>query len=107
LGGSGEIGELAAGGTALGLLESFPYEEEEVPMMPGDLLVMYSDGITEAMNSSSDQFGRTNLDRILVEQRHLPLDDLARMIVEAVKEHAGSAPQSDDITLVAVRRTAL
>jgi sigma-B regulation protein RsbU (phosphoserine phosphatase) len=86
------------------MLEAFPYEEEEVEIHPGDLLVMYSDGITEAMNPADDQFGREHLADLLREGRQLPLDGLTAKVVDAVKAHAGNAPQSDDITLVAIRR---
>ena len=64
-----------------------------------------TDGITEAMNPANEQFGREQLDALLLNERHLSLDGLTGKIVEAVKLHAGTAPQSDDITLVAIRRT--
>jgi sigma-B regulation protein RsbU (phosphoserine phosphatase) len=86
------------------MVESFSFEEDEIQLEPGDLLVMYSDGITEAMNSTYEQFGRDHLNGLLSEQRRLALDELIRKIVDEVKMHAAGAPQSDDITLVAVRR---
>ena len=101
---SGGCRELTAGGIALGMLESFPFGEEEVELHPGDLLVMYSDGITEAMNPADIQFGRDHLADLLREARQLPLEGLTAKVVDAVKAHAGNAPQSDDITLVAIRR---
>jgi sigma-B regulation protein RsbU (phosphoserine phosphatase) len=101
---SGACTELTAGGLALGIMESFPYEEEEVDLAPGDLLVMYSDGVTEAMNPVYEQFGRDNLLGMIREHRHLSADALVERIVGMVRHHAGTAPQSDDITLVVVRR---
>jgi sigma-B regulation protein RsbU (phosphoserine phosphatase) len=101
---SGKVVELVTGGVALGLLESFPYEEAEVSFMPGGLLVMYSDGVTEAMTASGEQFGRAKLEGVVAEERSATLQGLGEKIVGAVRAHAGAAPQSDDITLVAVRR---
>lgn len=101
---TGNCRSLSTGGIALGMVESFSFEEDEIQLEPGDLLVMYSDGITEAMNSTYEQFGRDHLNGLLSEQRRLALDELIRKIVDEVKMHAAGAPQSDDITLVAVRR---
>jgi predicted ATPase/serine phosphatase RsbU (regulator of sigma subunit)/tRNA A-37 threonylcarbamoyl transferase component Bud32 len=101
---AGGCRELSAGGIALGMLESFPFEEAVVPFAPGDLLVMYSDGVTEAMDMSVAQFGRAGLEAVLAGRHDLSLDGLTARLVDAVREHAGSAPQSDDITVVAIRR---
>ena len=101
----GTLRTLVAGGTALGFLPDFKYEEEAVAMAEGDLLLIYSDGITEAMNSHDVPFGHQKLRDILQEHKALPLQELLDVIVERVHAHAAGAPQSDDITLVAVRRS--
>jgi serine phosphatase RsbU (regulator of sigma subunit) len=101
----GTLRTLEAGGTALGFLPEFKYEEEAVPLAGGDLLLIYSDGIPEAMNPHGVQFGHKKLTEILQEHKGLPLQDLLDVIVGRVHAHAAGAPQSDDITLVAVRRS--
>lgn len=104
LGVSGKTQDLEIGGIALGMLESFPFEEAVVTLNPGDLLVMYSDGISEAMDPASERFGRERLDAVLASEKGSPLGSLTSNIVFAVQQHAGGAPQSDDITIVAIRR---
>jgi predicted ATPase/serine phosphatase RsbU (regulator of sigma subunit) len=101
---AGGCTELSAGGPALGILDSFRFEEGEVDLFPGDLLVMYSDGITEAMSPSHELFGRERLADLLQSGRHLPAAELTSKVVQAVRRHEQGAPQSDDITLVALRR---
>jgi phosphoserine phosphatase RsbU/P len=98
--------ELSAGGPALGILDSFRFEEGEVELAPGDLLVMYSDGITEAMSPLHELFGRERLGELLRSVQELPARELAAKVVETVRRHENGAPQSDDITLVVVRRVA-
>ncbi|MFL5343095.1 MAG: SpoIIE family protein phosphatase [Gemmataceae bacterium] len=86
-----------------GLYSGMPVESRQLDLRPGDTLVIYSDGITEAFNAQGDSFG----DRRLVE--HLAGDLAASAaavvagVVGAVRQHAGDQPQSDDITVVAVR----
>jgi predicted ATPase/serine phosphatase RsbU (regulator of sigma subunit) len=104
MGASGERQDLSIGGIALGMLEAFPFEEGVVSLNPGDLLVMYSDGVTEAMSPESEALGRERLDLILAGVHGRSLEAITGRIVTAVKGHAGSAPQSDDITVVVIRR---
>jgi len=100
----GRCEELLAGGIALGILDTFAFEEGEVRFSAGDMLVMYSDGVTEAMSPAHEQFGRDRLAEFLRANRHLSAGDLTAQVAEAVRRHEAGAPQSDDITLVAVRR---
>jgi sigma-B regulation protein RsbU (phosphoserine phosphatase) len=99
-----QVTELTAGGIALGIMESFEFEEGEASLAPGDLLVMYSDGITEAMSPAHEQFGRERLMELLRANRGLAVREVTQKIVEEVRRHEAGAPQSDDITLVAVKR---
>ena len=96
---------LKTGGVVLSIMESFPYEEDVISLNEGDLLVVASDGITEAMNASQDQFGDEKLGELLCAHRSLPPAELIDTVVAAVKAHAGNWPQSDDMTLLVVRRT--
>ncbi len=68
-------------------------------------MLVYSDGISEAMNPQGDLLGHQALTEILMAHQDLPLHELLDRIVARVHDHAAGAPQSDDITLVAVRRS--
>jgi len=98
---------LAAGGPPLGVIDRTPYDEQSVPMQPGDLLVVYSDGVTEAMNAGQVQFGGSRLDALLPGWRNAPASAIIERIIDAVRQHAAGTPQHDDITLVVVKRSAL
>jgi sigma-B regulation protein RsbU (phosphoserine phosphatase) len=102
---SGETRRLKTGGIVLSMMDSFPYDEEVVSLAPGDVLVLYSDGITESMNANEEMYGEDTLSAILHESCHLPAGDIIEKTISAVKHHAGPTPQSDDLTMIAIRRT--
>jgi sigma-B regulation protein RsbU (phosphoserine phosphatase) len=95
---------LDAGGIPLGMLEEFPYVEDSVQLNPGDVLVISSDGVSEAMNAEGKQFGEERRAAILLDNQSVPSSALLQRIVTAVEEHVGGAQQSDDITIVVARR---
>ena len=101
---SKQIQRLKTGGIPLGMLGEFTYEEESISLEPGDTLVIYSDGVTEAMNKNGDQFGEERLASVLATSTGDTVDAIIGRIVDAVKQHAGSTPQSDDVTIVVVKR---
>ena len=78
-------------------------EERTLPIAAGDLLVLYTDGITEAMNEESDLFGEERLSRLLEEHAHLSSDELRDRILGDVEAFVGGAEQHDDMTLVLLR----
>ncbi len=95
---------LTTGGTLLGIVEGIAFEEEIVPLAPGDVVVLYTDGISESMNERQELFGDDRLAKFIGERRALPVERLKEDILAAVAQHQGSAPQADDMTLVIVRR---
>jgi serine phosphatase RsbU (regulator of sigma subunit) len=101
---SGAAEMLEGGGPVLGIVSVAPYSEMHAHLDRGDMLVLYSDGVTEATNESYEEFGEERFIQVLRAQRDQP----AAVIVEAVKnaltEFAAGAPQADDITLVVARR---
>jgi sigma-B regulation protein RsbU (phosphoserine phosphatase) len=101
---NGEIVRLDIGGLVLGALEDFSFEESAVRFLPGDLLVIFSDGISEATNSSDDMFGEERLERFIVENRDRKAADIIEAILNDVRVYAELSPQSDDMTLVVVKR---
>jgi len=97
-------GRLSTGGVVLSIMEDFPYEEETILVGPGDMIVVYSDGVTEAVNPHQELFGEARLAETIRAHRDAPASAMVDHIVAAVKAHAGTAPQMDDITLVVLRR---
>jgi sigma-B regulation protein RsbU (phosphoserine phosphatase) len=77
-----------------------------VHLNAGDLMVLYSDGITEAVNTSDEEFGDERLTTLLVERREESAEQLAEAIINAATLHARGVPQGDDMTVVVVKRCA-
>ncbi len=101
---SGKITRLKKGGIVLSIMDKFPYEEEMLDFSRGDVLVIYTDGIAEAMNSKGEMFGVQRLSEILQENQQESSTKIIDIVFDAVKKFAGAAPQSDDITMVVVKR---
>ncbi|MGB9104172.1 MAG: PP2C family protein-serine/threonine phosphatase [Terriglobales bacterium] len=93
---------LDVGGTVVGLFDSVPYDETKVALSPGDILIAYSDGITEPENDFGE-FGEQRLVDLVRENRHLPLARISDLVISAVLDWIGGAEQPDDITLVLAR----
>lgn len=98
----GSLEHLAATATVLGLFETWDCQTADVNLEPGDLLVLYTDGVTEAANSEGEEFGEARLADCLRARGHLPVASLLPAIVAAVQEYSGME-QADDITLVVAR----
>ena len=100
----GSIEELNEGGIILGIVEDAPpYNSGSFRLHIGDTVVMYTDGVSEAMNHDNDEFGEDQLKDIAVYTRHMDASAILETIVLAVQKHANDAPQSDDITLAVVK----
>lgn len=96
--------ELTAGGVVAGIAASFPFTEVTITFYPDDLLVIYSDGITEAMNRDEEEFGEERLKTIIEKNRHAYAENLIEIIFDAVKAFSKNVSQSDDMTLVVIKR---
>ena len=103
----GQCKRLIVGGVPLSIFEHFPFEEDTITMEPGEVLVICSDGIAEAMNPNQVQFGEERLSVLLHKLHAASSTDIIEGIIAAVREHAGTAPQADDMTIVVVRRESL
>ncbi len=79
---------------------------ERATIEPGDLLCLYSDGITEAVGPDDVEFGFDRLAQLLADARETPLADLMRRIDDEVSAHAGGLAQGDDQTVLLLRRAA-
>ncbi len=78
-------------------------EEESIPLQMGDVIVFYTDGITEAMNSESDLFGESRLSRIVAEHGHLDSGELRERILREIEAFVGTADQHDDMTMILLK----
>ncbi len=100
--GDGAIERLTATATVLGLFEDWNCSVEEVALSPGDTLVVFSDGVTEAMSDDGEFFGDARLLETFWTNRHLAVPSLLRAIVTTVQQFSGR-DQEDDLTLVVAR----
>jgi sigma-B regulation protein RsbU (phosphoserine phosphatase) len=108
--GSRKVDVLAPDGIVLGLgIEGIAARFEQllqectVPLQPGDVFVLFTDGITEAMNATADLFGEDRLQDLVAEHGHLSSDELRDRIVREVEAFAGGADQHDDMTMILIK----
>jgi len=97
---------LQTGGPALGFLDDASFDEEEVRLAPQDLLLIFSDGISDACVEGVEQFGEERLRTVVADNMDQPAAGLIEAIVEAVDVHCRQSPPPDDMTLVVVRNAA-
>lgn len=102
---SGALERLAASGPPLGALPAARYRQSTTALSPGDLLIVFTDGVTEAASPSEEEFGEARLEQILREHAGSRVGSLCERIVEAVAAFEAGFPQQDDITVVAARAT--
>ncbi len=95
--------ELAATGIAMGVITDAEYTAQEIPLVLGDVVVLYTDGITEAMNVREEMFGEERLYDVIRQSGGLSAEEILAKILTTVKEFTGDYPQSDDITLMIAR----
>ncbi len=91
------------GSFPVGLVPEAEYKTTCIKLEPGDTLVLFSDGVTEAMNPDEELFGAARLREVLTGQMDTPLDQLQKCVLESVENFARGASQADDLTLLLVR----
>jgi sigma-B regulation protein RsbU (phosphoserine phosphatase) len=101
---TGAIDQLQAQGIVLGIVPEPRFEQRSVTIEPGDVICLYTDGVTEAMDARRRLFDEERLIEVLRHSHELPPDQIIARIIEAVTSFAGGAPQTDDITLVVLKR---
>ena len=101
----GNVEELSEGGPVLGLPLRIPYRQGQQELRVGDLIAMFSDGVTEAENPAGEEFGTERLAAILAQRRDESSELIISAVNRAVEEWTGGAPAADDVTLVVARRT--
>ena len=91
-------------GTVVGLLPIFSYEQQIVQLQDGDLLAIFSDGVTEAENAAGEQFEASRLSDLLLQHTRRPLDDLIKMVTDHLTRWIHNPETRDDITIVLARK---
>ncbi len=101
---TGTLQQLRSRGIVLGAFPDIPCEEREYQISDGDLIVFYTDGITEAMNLQRQEFGVERLQAVVNANAHHDAEYMVQAIIDAVQTFVGSMPQTDDMTLFIVKR---
>ncbi|MFQ3581181.1 MAG: SpoIIE family protein phosphatase [Chloracidobacterium sp.] len=100
---TGEWVRFASGGFCLGMFDWGTYEVQETQLEPGDLLFLYTDGVTESTNERDEEFGEDRARALLAAAAHLPVDQISARLSAAIQDFVGNAPQHDDLTYVLAR----
>ena len=101
---SGGQAFLEKGGLLIGVVEDTVYEEGRIKIEPGDVLTIYTDGVTEAMNMREEEFGDDRLFSVLNSRAYLGAREIRDEIYREVLTHSGDRAQSDDLTLIILKR---
>jgi sigma-B regulation protein RsbU (phosphoserine phosphatase) len=101
---TGEISMLPGGGPPLGIVAGAPYAEQAAAMNLGDVLAIYSDGVTEAQNPKEEEFGEERFAAVLAANRKRSAEEIVQAVNAALGEWAEGGPPADDITMVIAKR---
>jgi sigma-B regulation protein RsbU (phosphoserine phosphatase) len=99
----GSVELLSARGIALGVVPQITVQEAEIVLKPGDLLLSYTDGVTEALRADETEFGVSGLQSALAYLRRKPAQEIVQGIVKAIDTFVAGAAQFDDITMIALK----
>ena len=102
--GLAQLVKLIRTGMPLGVEYWSAYEQRSVQLQPGDFVVLYTDGVTDAVNAQEQEFGEERLRRVILENRAAPAADMLAAVVRALEAFTGATAPFDDITLVVARR---
>jgi sigma-B regulation protein RsbU (phosphoserine phosphatase) len=105
LGRSGILTQLASTGVPVGMFPDASWRQETVTLRPRDLLCVYTDGLTDAVNSAEEEFGLDRLSSLVARGDEMPLQALCDRMLADVADFAGDVSQYDDQTLLLLRRT--
>ena len=101
---NGALEEMPKGQTALGLSDSSVYEEQSAHLAPGEILLACSDGITEAGNEDGDLYGEERLHDLCFTLQEYSASEIGNRILSEIREFIGTARQSDDVSLIVLKR---
>ncbi len=98
-----EVRELTAGGPVLGVFDCCRYEQETLQMVSGDLLIAFTDGLTESLDREGNEFGEERLREVLTACAHMSADEVRDRVESQVREWSAGAAQHDDLTFVILK----
>jgi sigma-B regulation protein RsbU (phosphoserine phosphatase) len=96
---------IESGGMPVGMFEMAPYSGDQITLKPGDIMMLYSDGVTEAQNLAGQEFGEARLMAVMERYSRGTADVILEQTINAVKEFAHGAEQYDDVTALVVKYT--
>ncbi|MBI1797886.1 MAG: SpoIIE family protein phosphatase [Candidatus Eisenbacteria bacterium] len=99
----GRIEYLEEGGVALGVLPEAEYDDRPIALRPGDVLVLYTDGVSESESPSGEHFGQRRIEQVVSAHRDRNAREIMDTLIAAVRDWAGERGPSDDLTLVVLR----
>lgn len=100
---NGEIIYLKTGGIVLGFLENQNYKQEEIPFESGDILIAFTDGVTETMNNYEEEFGEDRIINIIRNNNHKTVFEIKEALKDALTDFSDQSLQADDLTLIIAR----
>ena len=100
---NGELEELNTGGTIIGMFPQTRYEEGTLALCSGDVLIVFTDGVTEALNPAEEEFGEDRLKEVLRAVAVLPIEEMAARITQEMKNWIQDAAQYDDLTFLLMK----
>jgi len=100
----GKLESLTRGGPSLSFMPDPVYDTETVTLHPGDLVLLFTDGVVEVFDRTREEFGNARLEELVVRLSRRPANEIAREIVHAIREFSGAEVFHDDFTLVVVKR---
>lgn len=100
---SDEIELHSVKGVAIGFLKGYNYKQGEIKLSPGDIILYYTDGITEAENESKELFGLERLKEVIYKNRYQPVEKIKRNILKTLTDFQGEREQVDDLTFVVLK----
>jgi sigma-B regulation protein RsbU (phosphoserine phosphatase) len=101
---TGKIEELVSDAYVLGMFDSASYQSRTLHLYKGDILVVYSDGLTDAQNQQEEMFGEERLLKIIQQEAPSGSHALEQKFLKAIEEFTQGMPQNDDITFVVVEK---
>jgi sigma-B regulation protein RsbU (phosphoserine phosphatase) len=101
----GMVDTLGGGGIALGMLDRMDLDATAIPIQPGDVMVMYSNGVVEAKNAREEQYGIERLINLVIKNRDKPAYEILSSAEVDFLDHSGVLPASSDVTLIILKRT--
>ncbi len=96
--------ELERGGIALGVLEGIHLKDQQIMLNPGESLLLYTDGVTEATTFSEDMFGLDNFKSVISKNAQVSVNEMLTAVEQALNEFRGGMPPSDDVTMLCIHR---